>query len=139
MITAGLKEKIVQSLTLWPVGSCLITLNVVLLGRGFGSVVTLGPLRSGVMVRGLNLAELRTWWSLSCKVRCEGGVTDWPAGGGDWVLVEVASDWDRFVGHCPLLCLPIITLCLATSLSLSAVPAPVRVCLMGSTGGRGTE
>lgn len=103
MNTTGMMEQIVQSLTLCSVGSCLVILNVVLFGRGFGSVVTLGRLRSGVMVRGLNMAELGTWWDLSCEVRCEGVLADWTDSGEDLVLLEVASDWDCFLGHFPLL------------------------------------
>ena len=94
MITTGWMDQIVQSLTLCPVGSCLVLLNIVLFGRGLGSVVPLGRRRSGVTVRGLNETELRTWWSLSCTVRCEGVLVDWTDSGGDLVLLEGASDWD---------------------------------------------
>ena len=86
LITTGWMDQIVQSLTVCPVGSCLVLLNIVLFGRGLGSVVPLGRRRSGVTVRGLNETELRTWWSLSCTVRCEGVLVDWTDSGGDSVL-----------------------------------------------------
>ncbi|CAL8346563.1 unnamed protein product [Arctogadus glacialis] len=43
------------------------------------------------MVLGLNVAELRAWWSLSCTVRCEGVLADWTDSGGDSVLFEAGS------------------------------------------------
>ncbi|CAL8378226.1 unnamed protein product [Gadus morhua 'NCC'] len=43
------------------------------------------------MVRGLNVAELRAWRSLSCTVRCEGVLADWTDSGGDSVLFESGS------------------------------------------------
>ena len=131
MITTGLVEQIVQSLTLCPVGSCLFILNVILFGRGCVPVGTLGRLRSGVIVRGLNVAELRASLKSSCKVRCEGVLADWTGRGRDFMLFEVASEWDCILGQFPLLCPIIILLCLATSLGLSAVPEPVRFCDWG--------
>ena len=49
LITTGWMDQIVQSLTVCPVGSCLVLLNIVLFGRGLGSVVPLGRRRSGAV------------------------------------------------------------------------------------------